>query len=274
MKICFSTLACPEWSWPMIISGASDLGFDGIELRGVAGNVYLPKNPHFDTAEHIAKTMADIERLQLEVPILTTGATLGRPDRFDRSVEEIKAYLELASIMNVPYLRVMGDDHPEITPTDEALVEQGLRDLLPLAEQKGRMLLLETNGVYAESDKLLALVEKLNSPALGVLWDVHHPYRFFDEPVAETYAKLKKHIKHVHLKDSVLEGGKLTYKMFGCGDLPIREALALLYNDNYAGYISLEWVRRWNPSLEAPGIALPHYISVAQMMLRKIKAAR
>ena len=34
MKIAFSTLGCPEWSWEDIYSMAKDTGFDGIELRG------------------------------------------------------------------------------------------------------------------------------------------------------------------------------------------------------------------------------------------------
>ena len=38
MKLCFSTLGCPEWSFSDIISTACDMGYDGIEIRGV-GNV-------------------------------------------------------------------------------------------------------------------------------------------------------------------------------------------------------------------------------------------
>ena len=35
MKVSFSTLGCPEWSWAEITSMAKDLGFDGIEIRVV-----------------------------------------------------------------------------------------------------------------------------------------------------------------------------------------------------------------------------------------------
>ena len=34
MKIAFSTLGCPDFSWQDIYSMAKDLGFDGIEIRG------------------------------------------------------------------------------------------------------------------------------------------------------------------------------------------------------------------------------------------------
>ena len=34
MKIAFSTLACPDWSWQDITSAAKDFGYDGVEVRG------------------------------------------------------------------------------------------------------------------------------------------------------------------------------------------------------------------------------------------------
>ena len=38
MKISFSTLACPDYSWTEIYTMAKDLGFDGIEV---------PRGRHF-----------------------------------------------------------------------------------------------------------------------------------------------------------------------------------------------------------------------------------
>src|SRR5699024_11307256 len=49
----------------------------------------------------------------------------------------------------------------------------------------------------------------------GALWDVHHPYRFNDESIAQTIANLGGKIKYVHLKDSVIEKGKVSYRMMG-----------------------------------------------------------
>lgn len=270
MKFSFSTLACPEWTWPQIISAAHDLGFDGIELRGVAANVYLPRLAIFSSAE-IEKTKADLRRLSLEIPILATGAFLGSKEKQDGAVQEVKEYIELAGKLNVPYLRVLGDLNPEPGKIEEDILLANLNALLPFAEEKGCMLLLETNGVFADSHKLADFLEKVGHKALGVLWDIHHPYRFFHEPVAETYRSLAPHIRHVHLKDSVLAEGELEYRMFGRGDIPIREVLTLLDAAGYKGYLSLEWVRRWYADLESPGISLPHYITVVRSMLKKIR---
>ena len=35
MKLAFSTVGCPDFQWSEIYSMAKDLGFDGIEVRGL-----------------------------------------------------------------------------------------------------------------------------------------------------------------------------------------------------------------------------------------------
>jgi fatty-acyl-CoA synthase len=105
------------------------------------------------------------------------------------------------------------------------------------------------------------LMKKTNNDNIAVLWDIHHPYRFMDEPVEETYLKLKEFIKHVHIKDSVMKDGMVKYKMTGYGDVPVEQAVKLLAQDNFEGYISYEWVKRWCSELEDPGVAFSHFIN-------------
>ena len=40
MKFSFSTLACPDYTWADIYSMAKDLGFDGIEVRGLGNDIF------------------------------------------------------------------------------------------------------------------------------------------------------------------------------------------------------------------------------------------
>ncbi len=273
MKFSFSTLACPEWTWPQIFSAARDLGFDGIELRGIAAHVDLPRMTIF-APEHIEETKGELDRLSLEIPLLATGAFLGSREKQKSAVKEVKEYMALAEKLGTPYLRILGDIAPEPGQVDQDILSENLEELLPIAAERGRMLLIETNGIFADSNVLASLIEKMNHKALGVLWDIHHPYRYFYEPVAETFRRLSPHIRHVHMKDSVMEGDKVVYKMFGRGDIPLKEAMTLLYEASFDGYLSLEWVKRWCADLEAPGISLPHYITVARSMLNKIQQGK
>ncbi|NLI91613.1 MAG: sugar phosphate isomerase/epimerase [Peptococcaceae bacterium] len=266
MKFGFSTLGCPGWPWGEIITSAADLGYDGIELRGIGSEMYLPHVKEFarDNLPHIHSRL---KKMGLTIPCLTTGAFLFDPERKESAREEVIAYLELAADMKAPYIRVLGDANPQPGQVDEDLLEENLAFLLPLAAERNVVLLLETNGVYASSPRIITLMKKVNHPNLGLLWDIHHPYRFFQEPVAETYNTLKPWIKHVHVKDSVVSQGKIQYCMLGYGDVPVAEAVSLLAADNFSGFVVLEWVKRWNMDLEEPGIVFSHYLSTIKRML-------
>jgi fatty-acyl-CoA synthase len=63
------------------------------------------------------------------------------------------------------------------------------------------------------------------------------------------------------VKDSVKVDGKIRYRMPGHGDLPLAEAMALLEKDRFGGYVSLEWVKRWNDELEDPGIVFAEFVN-------------
>ena len=44
MKIAFSALGCPNWSWNDTIAAVKDLGYDGVEIRGIEHQMYLPQS--------------------------------------------------------------------------------------------------------------------------------------------------------------------------------------------------------------------------------------
>lgn len=266
MKFAFSTLGCPRWSWEEIISTASDMGYDGVELRGIGSQIYLPHVKNF-SPELLPEVKDQLVNMKLEVPCLTTGAFLFDPEKKEAALKEVKEYLTLANGLRVPYLRVLADANPDPGIVNESMIVDNLSALLPLAEELGVTLLLETNGVYAQSEKLAALMKKINHPSLAVLWDIHHPYRYFNETAEDTYANLKAWIKHVHIKDSIVKDGKVEYRMFGYGDVPAAEAINILLRDGYQGYVVLEWVKRWCMDLEEPGIVFHQYLNAMKNLL-------
>jgi sugar phosphate isomerase/epimerase len=48
--------------------------------------------------------------------------------------------------------------------------------------------------------------------------------------------------------------------LIGEGDFPARALVALLRENSYQRFISLEWEKRWHPHIPDPEIALPHFI--------------
>lgn len=260
MKLAFSTLACPNFSWPEIYSMAKDIGFDGIEIRGLGNDIFAVKSPPF-TEEQLPETLRKLNALRLEIPCLSSACCLKFAEKVEENKKEITEYIKLAQKISAPYIRVLADlaPMPEGEVDDNIVLDQ-LRELIPLAEEAGVTLLIETNGVYADTSRLRKLLEQLSSDAVAALWDMHHPYRFMGEQPEETVQNLGAYIKYVHVKDSVMQDGQVQYRMMGEGDLPIREMMRALQSICYEGYVSLEWVKRWSADLSDAGIVFPQFI--------------
>ena len=264
MKFAFSTLACPNYEWSDICAMAKDLGFHGIEVREIESeNARSPFAP--------ARCEATAERLRqqkIEIPCLSTGSCLKFTDKEEENRREIFSYIEVAEKIGAPFIRVLGDlaPAPDEEVDDDAVCEE-IKKLIPFAEEHGVTLLIETNGVYADTQRLRALLDRIPSDNIGAIWDLHHPYRFMGESPEKTLQNLGAYIKHVHIKDSVMVDGKPSYKLLGEGDLPLGDMLLALRSINYEGFVSLEWVKRWSPELSDAGIVFPQFISFMDEMM-------
>lgn len=262
MKLSFSTLGCPDWDFGEVFAVASDLGYDGIEIRGIAEEIYAPRVREFQS-EYLESTAARLKSAGLEVPILTTSAFLGATSDISGAEFEVKEYVALAAKLGAPYVRVLGECCPEPRyGIDEGEVLRRFAALCDYAAGFGITLLIETNGYLADSAKMLDFIERVCRPNTGVLWDIHHTVRFFGEAPSETVARLGKYIKHVHVKDSVRgTNGKITYMLTGYGDIPVAEAYSALSSTGYSGFYSYEWVKRWSRELAEPSVAFYQYLN-------------
>lgn len=259
MKIAFSTLGCPEFSWSDIYSMAKDFGFDGIEIRGLGKDIFaVNAKPFLD--ENLKDTVKKLSDLNLEIPCLSSGCCLKFADKTEENIKEIKEYITLAAKLGTPYIRVLADLKPEPNgDVDDNIVLATLKKLIPEAEEKNITLLVETNGVYSDTSRLAKLLADTCSDTVAALWDIHHTYRFGNETPEKTVQNLGAHIKYVHVKDSIIENGKVSYKMMGEGNLPIDDVMLALRSINFAGYITLEWVKRWSADLTDAGIVFPQF---------------
>lgn len=259
MKLCFSTLGCPDWGFKEIFSVAKDLGYDAVEVRGIANELNAPAMKEF--SDDLEKTKAYLKGLNITIPIFVSGACLADNAKKDTAVLEAKAYVDLAQKFGAKYIRVLPTDRPYDTGNaDIKLCEKQYKEVVEYAKAKGVTPLMETNGIFADTKLLKEFLDNIGEGA-GALWDIHHPYRYNDESIEESINNLGSYIKHVHLKDSVMEKGKVMYKMMSYGDIPVEDAINALIDNNYPGYYSLEWVKRWNHDLEDPGIVFSNFVN-------------
>lgn len=256
MKLCFSTIGCPDWRFADIVSAATDLGYSAIEIRGVEGEIYAPAIKELTDDFHRTKELLD--RTGIKIATLTSGAALADHSVKGKSVDEAKAYIDLAAKVGAEFVRVMSTDKPYFDGGDIDLCRKQFAEVVAYAKGSGVTPLMETNGLFVDTALLARFLDEVGGES-GALWDVHHPYRYNDESVQTTVANLGGRIRYVHLKDSVVEKGKVAYRMMGYGDVPVKEAIETLRYNDYPGYYTLEWVKRWNKELEDAGIVFAHY---------------
>ncbi len=259
MKIAFSTLGCPDFSWSDIYTLAKDFGFHGIEMRDLGDSIFDVKAKPF-TDENLPKTIEHLKSLHLEIPCLSSGKSLKYAESAKEAIEDLKDYISLAGKLGSSYIRVLGDEKafPD-GEVDDEVVLSALKQLIPYAEKENVTLLVETNGVYSDTKRLANLLNSIQSDNIGALWDIHHPFRYNNETPAQTVQNLGAYIKYVHVKDSVVVDGKVSYRLVGEGDLPFEAVFLALRSINYEGYISLEWLKKYAPDLYAAGIVFPHF---------------
>lgn len=259
MKLAFSTLGCPDFDWPDIYSMAKDFGFKGIEIRGLGDDIFsLYAKPFRE--DNLPRTIEQLKKKRLEIPCLSSGAVLSSVEDKMSTINEIRDYIDLAVKLGTPYIRILGDHKAEPTnEVDDHIVLDMIHALVPYAEQNKVTLLLETNGAYSDTARLSELLNQIESDYVAALWDIHHPYRFQGETPEQTVQNLGAYIKYVHVKDSVMEDGKVIYKIMGEGDLPMDSIIQALNSINYEGFLSLEWLKRYAPDLSDAGIVFPNF---------------
>jgi sugar phosphate isomerase/epimerase len=261
----FSTLGCPAWSWRTILEQADRLGYAAIELRGVAGEMDLPKVPEL-SGSRLAETRKDLAALGLVVSDLGASARMHEKDPTTRlkQLDEGRRFIDLAHALGVKYVRMFGDKMPEGEPREDVMkrVVEGFQQMAAHARPAGVVVLIESHGDFTGSKDLEEILTRVGSDAFALLWDAHHTFVAAGEPPAQTHARLGRWMRHTHLKDSRPEGTGRRYVLTGAGEVPVKEQVRVLAGAGYQGYYGFEWEKKWHPEIEEPEVAFPHFAKV------------
>jgi len=272
LPIAFSTLGCPNWEWKKILDQAAQHGFAAIEMRGLMGEMDLPKSPQF-TGAKLKESLKDLDALGLKISDLGASTNMHEPDAAKRAkqMDEAKRFIELAHQFRVPYVRVFPNQlvKGEERKTTIDRIVAGLRELGDHAKGSGVAVIVESHGEFVTSPLLLEIILGADRPNVAFLWDAHHTCVAGEKP-AETFKQLGRYVRHTHLKDSrsPKEGAKgRQYVLTGSGEVPIKETVRVLAAGGYRGYYGFEWEKKWHPEIEDPEIAVPDYAKVMRQYL-------
>lgn len=112
------------------------------------------------------------------------------------------------------------------------VVEHAEKEGVPLLVEPEPDLLIET------ADQYLEFASKIQSPMLGLNFDIGHFYCVKDEP-APTVHKLKDHIRHVHLED--IAATRVHHHLIpGEGVIDFASTLKSLKDVGYDGWVTIE----------------------------------
>ncbi len=249
MNLSFSTRGWPGLSWDEMMDTALDMGFSGVEVYNLPLFPALCDRSGPFHKYNTAATVRRLKELKLKIPCFDTSCDLSADPT---AVETLSALMEIAHNCRVPYVVACALQEQEET------VFEALKVLQEKAQELEVTLLLKTSGIYADTARLRNMLDRFACDELGALWDVHHPYRDFQESADDTIKNLGYYIHHVHLRDSDDNG---VYQLIGEGTAPIDDVMRALSSVNYDGFISLEWKPEWLEDLQDPEVIFPYYVN-------------
>lgn len=268
MKLSFTTLGCPEWDLQTIVSNAKAYGYDGIDFRGLQGEMAIYNLPEFST--RLEETKQLLKDANLALTCFSSSVKLFNEEGHEANKEEISQYVKLCEQFGTRYIRVFGGKIGDADRQDAARsMARHLQDLSRIAKAHGVTILLETHDDWLSREDVSLLLDLAGDAAIEVLWDVHHPYRMLAEQPQETWAALGSRIKYTHWKDSLPNKEKpsgFSYCLTGEGDIPLKEIYQLLVNAGYDGWFTFEWEKKWHPDIAEPEVALPQYVEYMRKM--------
>ena len=249
MNLSFSTRGWNALSWEEQVRDAVDMGFQGIEPYNIQEFPVLSGRGGAFHAYSQNETQRDLKKNKLILPCFDTSVDLSLPLQ---SEEKVQYLIQTASSMKVRYVAFCA------LQDCEEQIRTNLEIILPFARSEGVCILLKTVGIYADTGRLRALMDSYACDELAALWDMHHPYRDFNETPDTTIRNLGGYVKHVHLRDS---DDDRSYNLIGEGTLPIRDMMNALSSIDYDGFISLEWKTEWIEDIPDREIIFPHFLN-------------
>jgi sugar phosphate isomerase/epimerase len=259
----FSTLGCPDWTFEKIVHFAAEHGYNGLEMRGIQRELFLPKCKEFSTPEAIAATRRLMKDNNLKFVNLGSSAAMHLSDATERqkNMDEAKRFIDLANELQCPYIRVFPNSFPKDEDRNATIdrITKGLLELGDYAKNTNVSVLMESHGEVVWSKDLQRIMTAAAHPHVGLVWDIVNMWSVTKEAPASVYEGLKNFIRHTHIKDLHLVNGKEEYTLLGKGESPVFEGIDVLQKAGYKGYYSFEWEKLWHPEIPEPEIALADY---------------
>ena len=213
-----------------------NIGF--FEPRGIDGKNISTLNDGEITLLKEKMTKAGIQ-------ISSIGSPIGKmklEDDFDEHFAKFQRVVEIAKLLDTKYIRMFSFYHnggDVWTEEERRTVLARLRQMIDYAKEQDVVLLHENEkDIYGDTaDRCADLMKELACDHFKAVFD---PANFVQcgQDTKYAYSILKDHITYMHIKDALLESGRVVPA--GLGDGNVAYILEELFKNGYDGFLSLE----------------------------------
>lgn len=236
---------------------AKGAGADGFEFTDF-------KAPEGKTVASFASELREYsEKIGLPIVCFAVGGNL-MEENLDAEVERLKGMVDIAELLGSPVMRHDAAwGYPEwytgVKSFGSVLprLAEGTRRVTEYAASKGIKTCSENHGTFVQdSDRIVALVEAVNSTNYGALCDFGN-FLFADDCSPIAVGKVAPFTFHVHAKDFLFKAGAeenpgahwaqsragnyLRATIIGHGAVPSAQSIRVLKKAGYEGYVTVEF---------------------------------
>ncbi len=179
------------------------------------------------------------------IKISSIGSPIGKmklEDDFEEHFAKFQRVVEIAKLLDTQYIRMFSFYHnggDAWTEEERQVVFARLRRMIDYAKEQDVVLLHENEkDIYGDTaDRCADLMNELGCDHFKSVFD---PANFVQcgQDTKYAYSILKDHIEYMHIKDAILESGRVVPA--GLGDGNVAYILKELFQNGYDGYLSLE----------------------------------
>ncbi|MCU1566188.1 MAG: sugar phosphate isomerase/epimerase [Pseudarthrobacter sp.] len=214
------------------------LGASHIEVRSAWGT---------NVAELAPSRVADLKDIldAKGLKVSAVASPIGKVDvslPVEHELDRLRQIISVAKGLGTTYVRIFSFYRADgQSPEDirgDVLVR--MRALAALAGESGVMLLHENEkDIYGDTpERVLDIMESVNSPALRVAWDNANFVQVGVKPYTDGYGMLRPYLEYFQVKDALSTTGEVV--PCGEGDGELDATIAALKADGYNGFASLE----------------------------------
>ena len=231
----------PECTLEDFVRDCAEFGLEGTEPT----SYYFPRNV---TDEYLCRLKGLAFRLGLSISSTAVGNNFCLPpgDGRDKQIASVKKWIDHATLLGAPVIRIFSGRAGKQQTTDEArgLAIDAIEECCEYAGRHGIYLGLENHGgLTSTAEGMLKIVRSVKSPWFGAWMDTGN---FHVKDVYGELAKIAPYTLHVQVK--------VTTRSPGEGKQPTDyERLAQILDAvDYRGWICLEYEEREDPRVASP----------------------